>query len=93
MRWRGFADYVYTTCARCQRKVPIADCAWDAGLLVCTDSLYGCKDKAINGSFEFREAREASRDRQELVPDEKLIHPVDVSSQLENLPASAGTYE
>ncbi len=93
MRWRGFGDYTYTTCARCQRKVPIADCAWDAGLLVCTDSLYGCKDKAINGSFEFREAREASRDRQELVPDPKLIHPVDVSSQLENLPASAGTYE
>jgi len=93
MRWRGFCDYTYTTCARCQRKVPIADCAWDAGLLVCTDSLYGCKDKAINGSFEFREAREASKDRQELVPDEKLIHPVDVSAQLENLPASAGTYE
>jgi len=93
MRWRGFGDYTYTTCARCQRKVPIADCAWDAGLLVCTDSLYGCKDKAINGSFEFREAREVSRDRQELVPDPKLIHPVDVSAQLENLPASAGTFD
>jgi len=93
MIFRNYCEVVYHTCQRCQRKVPIADCAWDAGLLVCTDSLYGCKDKAINGSFEFREAREASRDRQELVPDEKLIHPVDVSAQLENLPASAGTYD
>jgi hypothetical protein len=93
MRWRGFLDYTYTTCARCQRKVPIESCSWDAGLLVCNSELYGCKDQAINGSFELREAREASRDRQELVPDEKLIHPVDVSQQLENLPASAGYYE
>jgi hypothetical protein len=90
MRWRNFGEVCYTTCGRCQRKVPIQDCCWDAGILVCT--IYGCKDGAINGSFEFREAREASRDRQELVPDPKLIHPVDVSSQLEHLPASAGTY-
>lgn len=92
MFWRGYCDYTYTTCARCQRKVPIESCQWDAGLLVCDQTLYGCKDTAINGSFEFRMAREASRDRQELVPDPKLIHPIDVSQQLDNLPASVGSY-
>lgn len=90
MFWRGFCDYTYTTCSRCQRKVPIEDCAWDNGLLVCT--VYGCKDVAINGSFEYRAARECSRDRQELVPDPKLIRPVDVSMQIETVSATAGSY-
>jgi len=73
---------------RTGRKWPIADMSWDNGLLVCNDE----KDGAINGSFEFRMTREVSRDREELVPDPKLINPVDPFSQLDTLPASAGSY-
>jgi len=87
--WRGFCDWTYFTCMRCQQKHPIEMMAWDNGLLVCTER---CKDVAINGSFEYRMAREASRDRQELVPDAKLIHPVDPFQQLDTLPASAGNF-
>ena len=91
MIWRSFCENTYTTCSRCERKVPIAECAWNAGLLVCRT--YGCVDTAINGSLELHWAREASRDRRELVPDDKLIHPVDPGSQLEHVSAAAGTYE
>jgi hypothetical protein len=90
MIWRGYLDYVYTTCMRCNRKVPLADCNWSDGLLVC--HFYGCYDRVINGSFELREAREASRDRNELVPDPKLVNPIDPILQLENVPASAGVW-
>ena len=90
MIWRGYLDYTYTQCARCERKVPISDCSWDDGLLVC--HIYGCVDRAINGSFELRVAREASRDRQELIPDTKLINPIDPILQLETVPASAGVW-
>ena len=62
---------------------------WDNGILVCSDT---CKDGAIVGSLEYNWAVEASRDRRELVPDEKLIHPVDPSTQLPTLPASSGVY-
>jgi hypothetical protein len=88
--WRGYAEFVYVQCMRCERKVPISDCSWDDGLLVC--HIYGCYDRVINGSFELREAREASRDRNELVPDPKLVNPIDPTLQLENVPASAGTW-
>jgi hypothetical protein len=88
--WRGYCDYVYTQCARCERKVPISDCSWCNGILVC--HIYGCFDRAINGSFELRTAREASRDRQELTPDPKLVNPIDPILQLENVPSSAGTW-
>ncbi len=88
MQWRGFCEHTYYTCQRTGRKWPIADMSWDNGLLVCNDE----KDAAINGSFEFRMTREVSRDRQELVPDEKLIHPIDPFSQIDTLPASAGSY-
>jgi hypothetical protein len=54
--------------------------------------IYGCYDRAIDGSFELREAKEASRDRQELVPDPKIVNPIDPILQLENLPAAAGTW-
>lgn len=90
MIWRGYNDYTYTTCGRCQRKVPIEECQWDNGLLVC--KVYDCKDNAINGSLELGWAREASRDRNELVPDPKLINPVDPGLQIEHLPASSGTW-
>ncbi len=88
MIWRGFCDFTYGTCMRTGRKWPLEDMSWDNGLLVCNDE----KDQAINGSFEMRMALEASRDRQELVPDEKLIHPVDPFTQLDTLPASSGIY-
>jgi hypothetical protein len=90
MIWRGYNDYVYVQCMRCERKVPIEDCNWCDGLLVC--HFYGCYDRVINGSFELRVAREASRDRQELVPDPKLVNPIDPILQLENVPSSAGTW-
>lgn len=85
----------YFTCGRCQHKVPIDKMQWDNGLLVCaqTEGLYCKADGAINGSLELRWAREVSRDRQELVPEPKLINPVDPAQQLETIPATSGTYE
>ena len=88
MIWRGYMDHVYFTCQRTNRKWPLSDMSWDNGLLVCND----VKDGAIVGSLEYNWAVEASRDRRELVPDEKLIHPVDPSTQLPTLPASSGSY-
>jgi hypothetical protein len=88
--WRSYCEVTYTTCSRCQRKVPIEDCEWDAGLLVC--KMYGCKDRDVNGSFEYAMAQEAARDRQELVPDPKLVHPDDVLPQVQHVSARAGTY-
>lgn len=90
MIWRAYSEYVYTTCARCSRKVPVSDCQWCDGILVC--KMYLCYDRVVNGAFEFREGREVSRDRNELTPDPKLIHPVDPTTQIFNLPASSGTY-
>jgi hypothetical protein len=92
MIWRGFCEYTYVTCARCNRKVPVSMCQWDAGLLVCTDEVYGCADRAINGSLELRWMREVALDRQELTPDPKMVNPADVAAQLETIPASSGTY-
>jgi hypothetical protein len=83
---RGCGDYVYFTSMRTNRKWPVEDMAWDNGLLVANHE----KDGAINGSFEFRMAIEAQRDRRELVPDHKIINPTDPSQQLFNLPASSG---
>lgn len=88
MIWRGYCEYTYATCMRTGRKWPIEDMSWDNGLLVCNDE----KDSAINGSFEYRMANECMKDRQELVPDPKLIYPVDPFSQLDTLPASSGVY-
>jgi hypothetical protein len=88
MIWRGYMDFVYFTCQRTNRKWPIEDMVWDNGLLVCRD----VADGAINGSLEYNWAIEASRDRQELVPDPKLIHPIDPGTQLPTLPASSGVY-
>jgi hypothetical protein len=70
--------------------VPLEDCSWDNGLLVC--NMYGCKDRNVNGAFEMAETREVARDRQELVPDPKLINPTDPIEQLNHISASAGTY-
>lgn len=86
MIWRGYCDHTYFTCQRTGRKWPLSDMSWDNGLIVCNDE----RDGAINGSFEMRMQREASKDRQELVPDPKLIHPVDPFTQLDTLPANAG---
>lgn len=88
MIWRGFMDHTYSTCARTNRKWPLSDMSWDNGLLVCND----VKDGVVLGAIELAWAREASKDRQELVPDPKLIHPVDPWTQLNELPASSGLY-
>ena len=89
MIWRSYLESTYFTCMRCQQKWPIDDMDWDNGLLVCRER---CKDHAINGSLEYNWAIEAQKDRNELVPDPKLIHPVDPLSQLPTLPASSGVY-
>lgn len=89
MIWRGFCTYTYFTCMRCQQKFPVEQMSWDNGLLVCNER---CKDHAINGSFEYRMQREASQDRQELVPDPKIVQPVDPLTQIDTLPATAGVY-
>jgi hypothetical protein len=89
MIWRGYLDYVYYTCQRCNRKWPLSDMSWDNGLLVCNAL---CRDRTVLGAVELAQAKEASRDRQELVPDPKLIHPVDPRVQIETVPASSGTY-
>ena len=85
---------VYFTCMRCQHKAPIEKMEWDNGLLVCakTEGLYCSADGAVNGSLELRWAREISKDRQELVPEPKLINPVDPAHQIETIPASSGTF-
>jgi len=88
MIWRSYMEATYFTCQRSQQKWPIEDMVWDNGLLVCRH----LADGAINGSLEFNWAIEASKDRQELVPDPKLIHPIDPSTQLPTLPASSGVY-
>lgn len=89
MIWRGHCDYVYYTCQRCQQKWPIEDMSWDNGLLVCNER---CVDGSINGALEYNWAIEAGKDRQELVPDPKLINPVDPRTQINTLPASSGSY-
>lgn len=84
----------YFTCFRCQHKVPIEKMEWDNGRLVCakTDGLYCSADGAINGSFEKRTQQEVAKDLKEYQPEEKLVNPTDPDFQLENLPASSGTY-
>lgn len=88
MIWRGYNEYTYYTCQRCQRKMPISLMRWDNGLLVCKTN--DCVDRLINGTFEFAYTKEASRDRQELHPDETLLHPTDVTLQIQRVAASAG---
>ena len=88
MIWRGYLEYTYTTCSRCQRKVPISMCQWDNGLLVC--KVYDCLDRLINGTFEFGVVNQAKLDRLELRPDEKLTHPEDVMLQIQRVGANAG---
>jgi hypothetical protein len=88
MIWRGNCDFVYITCDRTNHKWPIEDSSWDNGLLVCN----WAKDVSINGALEYNWAIEASKDRQELVPAPKLIHPVDVRTQINTLPATSGSW-
>ena len=85
---RGYCEYTYTTCQISQRKAPIEECVWKGGFLVW--DRYA--DRNVNGAFEYAMAQEASRDRQELTPDPKLIHPKDVLLDISNISASAGTF-
>jgi hypothetical protein len=88
--WRGYNEYTYVTCARCQRKVPVEQCEWDAGRLVC--HTYNCKDRDIIGSKELRWAEEASLDTKEWQPHPKIVNPTDVRLDIEHVSANAGTY-
>lgn len=81
----------YFTCMRCEHKAPIAGAVWDNGILIC--NLYCTPDKAVFGSVELRQAREVAIDKKEFQPEPKLINPTDPASQLENLPASSGTFD
>lgn len=85
----------YFTCGRCQHKVPIEKMEWDAGRLVCAKSsgLYCSADGAINGSLELRWAKEASINKHEREPEQRLINVTDPATQLEGqIPASSGVY-
>jgi hypothetical protein len=84
---RNYMTVVYTTCQRCGQKWPIEDCSWDNGLLVCN---YRCHDKSVNGALENAWAKQVAIDRNELVPDPKLVNPVDPSTQIDTVPASSG---
>jgi hypothetical protein len=88
MIWRSYLEVTYFTCQRSQQKWPIEDMSWDNGLLVCNH----LTDRSINGSLELAWAKEAAKDRQELLPDPKLIHPLDPRMQIDTIPASSGTY-
>lgn len=70
--------------------MPISLCSWDNGLLVCNENAYDCRDRLINGTFEYAVVNQAKLDRLELRPDEKLIHPEDVSMQIQRVGANAG---
>lgn len=85
---RNYCSVTYTTCQLSQRKAPIEECVWIGGFLVWKEYA----DRNVNGAFEYAVAREASMDRQELVPDPKLIHPKDILLDITNISASAGTY-
>jgi len=87
--WRSYCEVTYFTCNRCQQKWPLSQAGWDSGLLVCRPR---CKDRDINGSFEYAESREASRDTHELEPDVKLYNPTDVLQQIEHVSARCGLY-
>jgi hypothetical protein len=86
--WRGYMEHIYFTSMRSNYKWPIEDMSWDNGLLVCNWE----KDGSINGALEYNWAVEAAKDRNELVPAPKLIHPIDPRMQINTLPASSGTY-
>jgi hypothetical protein len=89
MIWRSYCEVVYYTCQRCQQKYPVDDMSWDNGLLVCNER---CVDQSVNGALENAWAKEASKDRQELIPDPKIVNPVDPRTQIDTLPASSGVF-
>ncbi len=84
----------YTTCQRCEHKVPIEKTEWDFGRLVCakTSGLYCSADGKVQGSLELKWAREASIWKGEREPEQKLVNPADPGAQLEIVPASSGIY-
>jgi hypothetical protein len=64
--------------------MPLDQLEWQFGLLFCT--VYNCLDTAVQGSHEFAVAREVGRQRNELTPDPKLIHPKDPLQDIEDVP-------
>lgn len=88
MIWRGDCDYTYCTCMRCGRKVPLEECEWQDGLLVCRT--YDDVDRNVNGAFEMAVANRAAENRHELEPDPKLVTPTDPYNDIQQISASAG---
>jgi hypothetical protein len=84
--WRGDRDYVYSTCYRCGRRMPLGIMRWQYGLLVCdwTD----CIDLAVVGSRDLAVARAMTVDRHELQPDPKLYDVKDPAMDLNDVPYS-----
>lgn len=92
MKWRGYAEFTYVTCGRCQRRVPVELARWDSGRLVCTSEAFNCADRDIIGSKELRWAREASLDTREWQPHPKIVNPTDIRMDIEHVSANAGSY-
>ena len=82
--WRGQQQFVYFTCMRCGRRMPLSEMCWQYGLLVC--QVYDCIDTAVTGSHELAVARAVGLDRKELQPDPKLTHPKDPTQDIEDVP-------
>ena len=84
--WRGDREYVYFTCSRCGRRMPLSIMSWQYGLLVCqwTD----CIDLAVVGSRDLAVARAMTVDRKELQPDPKLYDVKDPAADLNDVPYS-----
>ncbi len=88
MIWRGYCDYVYSTCQRCGRKVPLSEMKWQDGKLVCYT--YNDVDRNVNGAFEMAIANVTSQNRHELEPEPKLVTPSDPFGDIQQISASAG---
>lgn len=73
--WRSQHSAVYHTCQRCGLRQKLADCRWQNGILVCSNSK--CVDTAIIGSRDINVARAVAINRHEFEPDRKLVEPSD----------------
>lgn len=77
---RQFHVGPYHYCARCGSRVPIAHMEWQRGLLVCNRQEWDCYDTGTNALIGQREAniaRVLEIPSNELIPDPKLIQPMD----------------
>jgi hypothetical protein len=79
--WRG----PWHWCDRCDKKVKVADCKWEYGLLLgpeCQDS-NATRGPGLIGPRDVRIAQVLTDGKEELVPVEKVRHP-DFAADVEN---------